>query len=137
MLSELNGDDVMTYDSFYASLEQQISHKHLLTHPFYLAWSKGELSKECLLEYALQYYHHVKAFPRYLAALLSHIEDSFTRKHMLQNLIDEEAGSPNYPEMWRAFILSLGGTEEQIDLNVPEKAISALVDTFKEICLNG
>lgn len=120
--------------SFVDSLEQLISKKHLLTHDFYHAWSRGELSMECLREYAMQYYHHVKAFPRYLSALHSHTDDANTRKHLLQNLIDEEAGNPNHPEMWRAFALSLGATNEQIDAHVAGEAISDLIMSFEKIC---
>jgi pyrroloquinoline-quinone synthase len=127
----------MTLVSFLTSLEQRISSKHLLTHSFYQAWTRGELSIECLREYALQYYHHVKAFPCYLSSVHSHTDDALTRKQLLQNLIDEEAGTPNHPDMWRAFVLRLGATEKQIDTHVAGKPISALIETFKEICRNG
>ena len=36
------------------SIDRQIAAKHLLTHPFYLAWTRGELSKEALADYARQ-----------------------------------------------------------------------------------
>lgn len=127
----------MDTTTFLNALEQQIQNKHLLTHDFYLAWTRGELSIECLREYAMQYYHHVKAFPRYLSAVHSHTDNPLTRKHLLQNLVDEEAGNPNHPEMWRSFALSLGATEEEIDAHTAGKEITALIDTFEEICRNG
>ena len=34
----------------------------------YEAWSAGELTRDDLREYALDYYEHVRAFPSYLAA---------------------------------------------------------------------
>lgn len=122
--------------SFLTLLDEHISDKHVLTHDFYKAWSHGALSIECLREYASQYYHHVKAFPCYLSSVHSHTEDAETRKHLLQNLVDEEAGSPNHPEMWRAFAKRLGATEEQLGAQASE-AISSLIETFKEICLEG
>lgn len=127
----------MTAASFLILLEQQISNKHLLTHPFYQAWTRGELSLECLREYAIQYYHHVKAFPCYLSSVHSHTDDACTRKQLLQNLVDEEAGTPNHPDMWRAFALRLGVTDEQLDRHIPGEAISAVIETFKEICRHG
>lgn len=101
---------------------------------FYQAWSQGELTKECLKEYALEYYHHVKAFPTYLSALHAHTEDMQMRKALLQNLVEEEAGSPNHPELWKRFALSLGATEQEIDQHMPCEAIQALVRTFRSIC---
>lgn len=118
-------------------LDGQIQAKHLLNHPFYLAWSKGELSNECLKEYALEYYHHVKAFPSYLSALHSRTEDAASRRHLLNNLIDEEAGTPNHPELWSSFALSLGASQEEIDRHRPNEQIQELIHAFRQICQNG
>src|SRR6201995_3052163 len=97
------------------TIEQQTVAKHLLTHPFYLAWTRGELSRETLADYAAQYYQHVAAFPTYLSALHSRCDDQTTRRHILQNLIDEEAGEPNHPQLWRKFAESLGVNSDQLD----------------------
>lgn len=122
----------MTKD-FLNKIDTLIQSKHLLNNPFYLAWSRGELSKECLKEYAMEYYHHVKAFPRYICAILSHAENTEVRKHLLTNLIEEEAGSPNHPDMWRSFALSLGATDAEIDAYRPSSAITNMIDTFMDI----
>ena len=89
-------------------IDNDIAEKHLLKHPFYLAWTRGELSKEALADYARQYYHHVAAFPTYLSAVHAKCDDQGTRKQLLANLIDEEAGSPNHPELWMKFAEGLG-----------------------------
>ncbi len=125
----------MTQD-FLNSIDQQIQIKHLLNHPFYQAWTRGELSKECLKEYAKEYYHHVKAFPRYLSAVHSHTENTETRRHILNNLIEEEGGQPNHPELWRNFAKSLGATDEELNYHVPSKSIQEVVHTFMDICKN-
>jgi pyrroloquinoline-quinone synthase len=125
------------YNEFFLKeLDQQIQSKHLLTHPFYQAWTKGELSIDCLKEYANQYYHHVKAFPTYISAIHARTEDSNTRKILLQNLIEEEAGTPNHPELWRTFVKSLGVTEEEIENHVPNRDMTHLIGTFRDICGN-
>ena len=46
----------------------RIEARPMLAHPFYQAWTKGELSRESLVEYARQYFRHVDAFPRYVSA---------------------------------------------------------------------
>jgi pyrroloquinoline-quinone synthase len=124
-------------EQFLNDLDQKIESKHLLKHPFYMAWTQGTLSKECLKEYAKEYYHHVKAFPTYLSALHSHTEDQATRKHLLTNLIEEEDGTPNHPELWKSFALSLGNTEEEISRHTPNEEISSLIHTFRKNCLEG
>ncbi len=96
------------------NIDNDIAEKHLLKHPFYLAWARGELSKEALTDYSQQYYHHVAAFPTYLSAVHANCDDQGTRKELLNNLIDEEAGSPNHPELWKKFAGSLGVTEAEL-----------------------
>src|SRR6202051_5253284 len=100
-------------------IDNDIAEKHLLKHPFYLAWTRGELSKEALTDYARQYYHHVAAFPTYLSAIHANCDDQSTRKELLNNLIDEEAGSPNHPELWLIFAVGLGLS--QADVQYSEK----------------
>ncbi len=88
-------------------IDNNIAEKHLLKHPFYLAWTRGELSKEALADYAQQYYHHVAAFPTYLSAVHAKCDDQVMRKQLLSNLIDEEAGSPKV----LAFPMSMCGAQ--------------------------
>src|SRR6059036_3866068 len=95
-------------------IDNDIAAKHLLKHPFYLAWTRGELTKQALADYAKQYYHHVAAFPTYLSAVHANTDDQEMRKHILANLMDEEAGSPNHPELWLGFAESLGLNAEEV-----------------------
>jgi pyrroloquinoline-quinone synthase len=128
---------MFTTQEFIKNLDLKIDSKNLLKHHFYQAWTQGTLSKECLREYAKEYYHHVKAFPTYLSALHSHTEDQATRKLLLTNLIEEEDGSPNHPELWKSFALALGNTEEEIASHQPCKEIQELIHTFRKQCLEG
>jgi pyrroloquinoline-quinone synthase len=124
-------------EKFLLALDQQIQEKHLLTHTFYKAWSDGKLTKTCLKEYAQEYYFHVLAFPTYLSALHAHTEDLDTRREILQNLIEEEAGNPNHPELWKEFAMSLGATEDELMNYKPCKEIQALIHTFRLTCRDG
>ena len=123
--------------SILQHIDSQIESKNLLKSEFYLAWSRGELSIECLKEYAKEYYQHVKAFPTYISALHSHTEDPKTRKTLLQNLIEEEAGTPNHPDLWKNFALSLGVTEHELSTHNPSAEMATLIGTFREMCLNN
>src|SRR4051812_42931705 len=119
------------------AIDRQIAAKHLLTHPFYLAWTRGELSKAALTDYARQYYHHVAAFPTYLSAAHSHCEDQATRRQLLDNLVDEEAGSPNHPELWLKFSEGLGLTNTDVQQTAKEPETTNLIDTFRSVCGEG
>jgi pyrroloquinoline-quinone synthase len=119
------------------AIDEKIAGRHLLTHPFYLAWTRGELSRETLADYAGQYYRHVAAFPTYLSALHARCDDQTIRQHLLQNLIDEEAGEPNHPQLWRIFATSLGISSEQLDQIETWPETANLIATFREICSEG
>src|SRR5947207_15279340 len=95
-------------NEYIEKIAKDMAGKDPLKNPFYLAWTRGELSREALTDYARQYYHHVAAFPTYLSAVHAKCEDQTTRKQILSNLIDEEAGSPNHPELWKKFADGLG-----------------------------
>ena len=123
-----------TVNTYLQEIDAQIQSKHLLNHPWYHAWSKGELSIEGLREYAKDYYQHVKAFPTYLSAIHCRCEDAGTRRMLLQNLVEEEAGSPNHPELWKNFALGLGVTEDELQNHQPSPEMENLVGSFRAIC---
>jgi pyrroloquinoline-quinone synthase len=85
-----------------------VAERRLLDHPFYTAWSHGELSPEILRKYAEQYYHWVQAFPTWLSAAHSNASDLAMRQEILANLNDEEMGDDNHPELWLRFCDALG-----------------------------
>ena len=62
-------------NQYLDEIDVDIAQKHLLKHPFYLAWARGELTREALTDYARQYYHHVAAFPTYLSAVHANCDD--------------------------------------------------------------
>ena len=116
------------------NIDNDIAEKHLLKHPFYLAWARGELSKEALTDYSQQYYHHVAAFPTYLSAVHANCDDQATRKQLLNNLIDEEAGSPNHPELWKKFADGLGVEDAELARTEKQPETRNLINTFRSVC---
>jgi pyrroloquinoline-quinone synthase len=56
---------------------------------------------------------------------------------LLDNLIDEEAGSPNHPDLWLQFAEGLGGSD--VDAQNTEKwpETKDLIDAFRSVCGNG
>src|SRR5258706_289537 len=98
----------MTTAEFAAKLDARIAKFDLLCHPFYKAWSEGQLTREDLREYALDYYEHVRAFPTYLAELALRLDEGHTRCAVLAN-VGEEMGheqgrtsGPSDAELWGA-----------------------------------
>lgn len=116
------------------AIDACVAERHLLKHPFYQTWTKGELPRAALQDYARQYYHHVLAFPTYLSSLHSHTEDPNIRRDILANLIDEEAGTPNHPELWMQFAEALGLTRAEVARTELWPETKKLIDAFRLIC---
>jgi pyrroloquinoline-quinone synthase len=117
-------------NSFVDQIKAVVEKNHVLKHPFYAAWNEGKLTNECLRTYAQQYFHHVKAFPRYISTMHARCESLPTRQMLLENLIDEERGSENHPELWMRFAEALGSTRQEVEQACAIPEIQDLVSTF-------
>jgi pyrroloquinoline-quinone synthase len=89
-------------------LDRLVKRRHLLQHPFYTAWSRGELPIETLRRYAGEYYHFEVNFPRYVAGAYARVTNPPQRRVLLENLIDEEGRNPTHPELWLDFARAIG-----------------------------
>jgi len=123
----------MNDTAWWKEVEAVIESKSLLKHPFYRAWQAGELTLENLRDYARQYYAHVAAFPRYVSGAHSGCEDLKTRQVLLENLIEEERGDNNHPELWLRFAEGVGASRESVKAAEPRPETKACVDAFLEL----
>jgi pyrroloquinoline-quinone synthase len=109
-----------------------IAERNLLEHPFYQAWQKGELSLDDLRGYARQYYHHVLAFPQYVSAAHAICPNQADRQELLENLIEEERGDENHPELWLRFAEGVGATRDEVERAGALPETERLVALFRE-----
>jgi pyrroloquinoline-quinone synthase len=133
----------MTGQQFFQELDERIAKYDLLCHPFYKAWSAGELTREDLREYALDYYQHVHAFPSYLAAFALRLNEGELRRAVLANMRDELGGEDAsskteeaHSEMWLDFAKGMGAGHSGFGHKaVPE--IDELVSHFSTVASEG
>jgi pyrroloquinoline-quinone synthase len=118
---------------FVEKLNLDLDKYHLLKHPFYQAWSNGELSQETLAIYAREYYHHVAAFPRYISAIHSYCDEITHRQVLLGNLIEEEQGDKNHPALWIQFAKGLGCSEAVTKSPAKFEATQKLVEGYFDL----
>jgi pyrroloquinoline-quinone synthase len=120
-----------------AQLTRRIAARHLLDHPFYQRWSAGELTRGELQEYARQYYHYALAFPTFVSGMHAKVDDLETRQLLLENLIEEEHGPENHPELWLRFCEALGLDREEVKSGAMNASTRALVDTMRHSAREG
>lgn len=126
---------------FYELLNVQLEDLHLLKHPFYKMWNEGTLDKDTLKFYAKEYYHHVAAFPRYISNIHTNCADIKARQVLLENLVDEEQGENNHPELWLRFAEGLGETRTKTkspaELHTTKELVDGYFDLVKEDYATG
>src|SRR5579871_1028577 len=131
----------MNVQASWTEMDARIAEYDLLCHPFYQAWSAGRLTREDMREYAADYYHHVAAFPSYLSALHSRLEDGDLRRAILRNCAEEEGvdgpGGRAHSELWLDFAEGMGADREQVKLRKPPQEIQALIAHFRKAASQG
>jgi pyrroloquinoline-quinone synthase len=133
----------MNTAQFFEQLEASIAKYDLLCHPFYKAWAAGELTRDDLREYACQYYHHVEAFPCYLAEFALRLDEGELRRAVLANMCDEKGveGGPGkdavpHSQLWLDFAEGMGAARD-IRGHKPLPEINSLTRHFHRIASEG
>jgi pyrroloquinoline-quinone synthase len=127
---------------FVSRLDNCIQKYDLLCHPFYQAWAAGKLTRDDLREYAEDYYHHVEAFPTYLAELGIRLQEGELRRAVLANMTDEKGGEDSFGEperahsaLWLDFVEGMGGS--RFSKRKPVGEIRELVCWFHRVASEG
>jgi|SRR5271165_6749278 len=127
----------MELQAFLAALEECIARYDLLCHPYYKAWTAGELAREDLREYASDYYQHVAAFPAYLSALHSRLDDGQLRRAVLRNLCDEEIDGRPHSDLWLDFAEGMGADRDEVRQRQPLPEVRELIRKFRWVARAG
>lgn len=114
-----------------ALIDSEVNQRHMLQHPFYQRWSAGELTRENLAEYSRQYYPYTAAFPTFLSAMHAHTDDVAIRQYLLENLVEEERGPENHPELWLRFCEALGLDRSDVTATTANAATADLIDCMR------
>jgi pyrroloquinoline-quinone synthase len=124
---------------FFERLESAIAKYDLLCHPFYQAWAAGTLTRDDLSDYACHYYHHVQAFPCYLAEFALRLDEGELRRAVLANMCDEKgiaAGSGKdavpHSELWLDFAEGMGASRD-MRWHLPTPQIVDLIRYFQSL----
>ena len=124
----------MNTHEFRQELNARIAQHDLLTHPFYQAWAKGELTRKDLRNYAMQYFHHVAAFPDYLEMFESRPQ---LDGELVQAVAENRAGEDGHAELWLDFAEGMGADRASVSSEQPLSEIQSLIDTFQSVAREG
>jgi pyrroloquinoline-quinone synthase len=128
----------MEIQEFFDQLDECIRRYDLLRHPFYQAWSRGDLTREDLRSYARDYYYQVVSFPRCLSEFARRLSRSELREAVLTNL-NEELGRErerSHADLWLDFTEGVGSRRSLLGESRSSQ-MKGLVSFFKRVAKNG
>lgn len=106
-------------------------------HPLFRHMENGSLSDRAVRAIALDVFHVVDAFPRFLAALIAQIPDYRLRMELVENLYCEH-GSMDPAEIhvvtYRSFLHALGIDDAAIDASEPGLPATVYVRAVFDLC---
>ena len=116
----------MTPDELTAEISRAIADRHLLQHPFYQRWERGELGPGELGAYAAQYRHFEAALPTTLRGVIAGLPAGPAADLVERNLHDEETNPKSHVELFETFAQAVGAPADA----PPAPATRALLDTY-------
>jgi len=123
-----------TASAFAQELYEVVAARHSKDHPVIGMIERGELSREALLGFSVQFYQlFPKVFPKPIAALYARCpDDADIEKHLLENLIEEGtgqvSGSAGHRDLFIAFGKVMGISGEVLDAAEPLPETAALLN---------
>lgn len=116
-----------------SALDPLIASKSLLKHPFYVAWSKGELTLDHLRTYAKEYFHLVERVPGIVARVSVRVADQNLKNRIRENMVEEA----EHVELWKRFAKSLGISEQELLDHQPSAKVQAAVSSLETLAEQG
>ena len=118
-------------------LDALIRSRSILEHPFYVAWTAGELTRPQLRRYAEVYYPHVAAFPEYLRNAIATAQDPAVREELQDNLAEELHEPKAHNELWLDFAEGLGADRAAVEAATGSGPGAATAETFRRLTAGG
>jgi len=127
----------MDNKKFLSELDSLIRAHSILNHPFYVAWSNGELTIDQLKTYAKIYFPHVYNFPGYLSNAIRVTDNNIIKSELESNYKDEITYPAPHPELWLDFAEGLGLDNDIIIKSDVHPSAENIINTFNTLCSAG
>lgn len=114
-----------------AVFDDLIAERSLLKHPFYVKWSKGELTMDDMNIYAKEYFHLASKIPGIVERVkVRATEQSPEMQAMIQENMEEEQ---EHVDLWKRFANSLGISNEELEAYQPSQTVQDAVNALEEV----
>lgn len=97
---------------FLSTLDTLIAQHSLLKHPFYVKWTKGELTMEDMKVYAKEYFHLARSVPGIVERI--RVRAMEQRPDMVPFVEENMREEQEHVELWKRFAKSMGISEREL-----------------------
>ena len=135
--SKEHRNEVISHSAVLEDLDTLIQSRSILLHRFYVAWTRGDLTRDHLAAYATLYYPHVASFPTYLRVAAAQTADATISAELERNLHDELSSPKPHDELWLEFAEALGVDRHVVKTAPPHPAAVKMISTFTRLAGEG
>lgn len=114
-------------NQLFERMDARVRERSLLGHPFYRAWSAGELSRDALAEYAREYFQLVQAVPAFMDTIIERAPTDARAE--LREQRDEEA---EHAEPWQRFARAFGIQADALDAHDARAETTEAIAMFRQ-----
>jgi len=100
--------------TFVEQLRQARDVTHSKNHPYFRKWAQGELTKKQMGFYLVMHYHFVTEYLNWLAHIWAHCPVDEVKRHILENLSEEEDPRDRHMDMILDFCAACGYTRAEV-----------------------
>jgi pyrroloquinoline-quinone synthase len=114
----------------YTELDNLIASRSLLLHPFYVRWTKGELTMDHMKVYAKEYFKLVERIPGIVARVRDRVTDTDFQAQIAVNVVEEQ----EHVDLWKRFAKSVGVSEAELAAHTASPKTEAAIQALEQIC---
>ncbi len=114
----------MHRDDVASAIAAAIDGRHLLHHPFYQRWERGELGRGELASYAEQYRSVERALPSVLRSTVVRLPAGDARELVAANLVAEESDPEAHALLFESFAQAVGARPDVAPTDATEQLVA-------------
>ncbi len=133
---ESNHRDSSNLGLLIKTIDDEITKRSLLNHPFYTLWKEGKLTLNHLRSYSKEYFQLVKAVPQLVDNIHKNLHSDPGSEYLkpVQNTQREEY---LHIEPWIKFAQSLGVEKKELLEYEGNNEVNLVIENLKELCLSS
>lgn len=120
-----------------ADIDELLAPYALTRHPFLVAWSSGELTREDLRAFAPQFHALVDTWSRLVSSLHSVTPSLETRRDLVTVLTTLEGGTTTPVELWLQTSAALGLARDVVRGTSLDHSTEACINDLQHLCMQS